>query len=303
MSSPNEQRSNTSFGSYHNWDNQYKNKDRLLVRCRCQGHVHPNCDYPHAHHFKGNYYFSEQIEALDRNKDIVSKQYLENLRNQENERIRKLKEYQDHKLPQLNSLNKGQMGHNESQLKSQTDLYDEFEKSMKNFNQLNYSSYKDQQGNLIGGIQRDATAITDKSTFDKRNNKDYEDYMEKHKEYSDYNLQLTRNKKKSNEKQFEIDKLHEGNVILKRNFFNEYDSNLKSLENEKRQLYKQSLDDQRMFQVRSKLANERYTIESAMMNPQNFHYGTNYLDRTFLNQNQFVEVNPCKHCYFMLITL
>lgn len=303
------------LNSYQNWEDQYNNRNKKIFRCRCQGSDDNSNNDANAHHYLIDNSHYEKIEALDRKKDIVSRQSMDYLRNQEIERIKRLKEYQEQKMPQLALMNQSQIrhsiDHHPVSRSFQANLYNDFEKKMQGLNTLSQSntiSYKNQQqqqsqqSNLGGGIRREATTITDQSSYDKHNNKDYEDYLEKHKEYSDYNLLLSKTRKQSNERQFEIDKLHENNVIIKKNFFNEYDSYQKSFENDRRQQYKQSLDEQRMYQVRSKLAKERYTIESAMRNPQYFHYSSpEYIDQTFLNHNQFVEVNPCKSLSLLII--
>lgn len=245
---------------------------------------------------------SEKDELIQRRKNVIAMQFTDHINSIEQNRIRRLRENREKMIPENVSLDLN----SEKHLNSFKDYISKLSDSVDQ-NMLQYSNYKNKtpfkspiqlkpgMPNDVIGIRRDPTDVTNASLFDKIENEDYNEYKQKNKEVFHYNIQLSKAKEKSKQRLYEINQLQDGDLGYQHKMYNQFDYNLKSFENEKKERYKHFLDEQRLYRIREKLANERYTIESANRNPFYYNIKKNTLvDQAYLNQNSYVEVNPCK---------
>jgi hypothetical protein len=156
-------------------------------------------------------------------------------------------------------------------------------------------------------IRKEPTDITDDTIFDKHNNYNYHQYKALNREYSDYNKYLmdsVNSERKSNR----INRiLQEGNNNLqRRNLFNKMEMQAKLHASAKKKQYRDMLDEQRRVLVVNKLHSENFDIDSVNINPQYYKEvelsggcasdsNSNRMkspDKSFINKNKFVEVNP-----------
>ena len=158
-------------------------------------------------------------------------------------------------------------------------------------------------------IKKEPTDITDDTIFDKHNY-NYHQYKALNREYSDYNKYLM-DSVNSERKTNRLNRiLQEGNKNLqRRNLFNKMEMEAKLHASAKKKEYRNMLDEQRRVLVVNKLNSENFDIESVNINPQyykevelssdctntNDNSNSNRMkspDKSFINRNKFVEVNP-----------
>lgn len=162
-------------------------------------------------------------------------------------------------------------------------------------------------------IKKESTDITDDTIFDRHNNYNYHQYKELNREYSDYNkfLMDSVNSERKNSRLNRI--LQEGNKNLqRRNLFNKLEMEAKMQASARKKQYRDMLDEQRRGFVVNKLSSENFDIDSVNINPQYYKEvelsgdGNNEHskssdsngnrmkspDKSFINRNKFVEVNP-----------
>lgn len=168
-------------------------------------------------------------------------------------------------------------------------------------------------------IKKEPTDITDDTIFDKHNNYNYHQYKALNREYSDYNKYLM-DSVNSERKSSRLNRIiQEGNNNLqRRNLFNKMEMAAKLHASAKKKQYRDMLDEQRRGLVVNKLNSENFDIDSVNINPQYYKevelsgcnsgdsgYASNINnngnsnsnrmkspDKSFINRNKFVEVNP-----------
>lgn len=168
-------------------------------------------------------------------------------------------------------------------------------------------------------IKKEPTDITDDTIFDKHNNYNYHQYKALNREYSDYNKYLM-DSVNSERKSSRLNRIiQEGNNNLqRRNLFNKMEMAAKLHASAKKKQYRDMLDEQRRGLVVNKLNSENFDIDSVNINPQYYKEvelsggGSSYAssindggsssssnsnrmkspDKSFINRNKFVEVNP-----------
>ena len=286
----------------------------------------------------------EKREEFERKKLLNNLQYEDYKRNQEKAKIKLQRQYQEKMAPQQVSLelnSENNMNSYKNYIQRLSDRVDNnairFEKYKRTHqnkydNNLNHSVIINNNRRLkdiseVYGIRREPTDITDKTIFDKHNNKDYVDYREKNKEFCEFNKSLMNYVDREREDSMMRKILmEEKRNIQNRNFYDKMEMEAKLYDNERKRQYREMLDEQRRTQVVKKLENENFTIDSVNINPQyykevelendvnvnNYPNSSRILnksmstgkfrmkspDHSFLNKNKFVEVNPfCKRNY------
>lgn len=274
----------------------------------------------------------EKEDILNNKRYITKMQYDDLKRVQELNRVKSMKLYEEKMIPQNVSLdiesqnNAYKIRHyifsQSDRIDNNIDNYYKFQqyyqnaptKNQKQTKQAEYISPmvgRQKYINDMYSIKRGCTDVTDRFINDKFDNPEYFDYVQKNKEYKDYNKNMSIEKGRSKEMMYinsVKDEINEYNQ--KTNYGNREKEN--KLQNEQRKKdYKELLDEQRKSTVISKLKNENFTVQDININPQYYkgietdidqntkQYNTlNVPGKTFLNRNYFVEVNPyCKKQY------
>lgn len=266
---------------------------------------------------------AERNEMKNRKKQLASYQYNDLIQKQEDNRMKKMIEDHERMIPNPVSLDLKSDQRLKAYKEYVAQLSEKNERNQMNFNNFTMSPFprmaskkskelgEEEVGSFVLPLQtvsnvnkREVTSITDSSVFDKYNNRDYEDYKDKQKEYLNYNIYLSKNKEYSKEGIYDKHKEIGGQMAVERSLYNNYDREARKIENERKQQYRNILDEQRLFQIPSKLASEQYTISSAVRNPQfNHFYQQSPPNQSFLNFNRYVEVNPCKQSIIIIILI
>lgn len=244
----------------------------------------------------------ERKELIQRKKNVIAMQYSDHINSLEEKRIKRLRANRERMIPDNVSLDLNSENRLNSFKEYISKLSENVDAKLHQYNHYKFKTpykspiqFKADKPHDIIGIRRDATDVTDASLFDKIENEDYEEYKKKNRDLFNYNIQLSKEKEMSKQRLYQIDQLQDVDLGYQKRLFSHFDYSLKSYENEKKERYKRFLDEQRLYQIRRKLANERFTVESASRNPSYYNLGRNSLiDQNYLNQNSFVEVNPCK---------
>ena len=273
----------------------------------------------------------EKKDEIERKRFVNNMQYEDMKRNQELNKLKQQKLFYERMTPVPVSLeinNEDSMNRYHNYIQRLSDKVDSnamrFEDyhrrhSNNSSNVLNRSAMNPRFKDIseVYGIRREPTDITDKTIFDRHNNKDYVDYKEKNREYCDYNKSLMNIADKEREDLMMRKILLESQRnIQNRNYYDKVEIEAKMYENEKKRQYKEMLDEQRRNQVVEKLSNENFTVDAVNINPQYYkevdvdnsyklnksfsvgNYRMKSPDHSFINKNKFVEVNPYnKHKY------
>lgn len=249
---------------------------------------------------------AEKSEMKNRKKQLAYLQYSDLMQRQEDNRLKRLMQNKERQIPVPVSLDLNSEQRLNSFKEYMVQLSEINDKKLMQYNNFTLSPFPRMSSKKSKEIEetlqtipnvnkRESTSVTDGSVFDKYNNKDYADYKDKQKEYLNYNLYLSKSKEYSKERLYDQRREIGGQMAVERNIYSDYEREARNQQNERKQLYKNTLDEQRQYQIPSKLANEKYTVSSAVCNPQfNHFYDQSPPNQTFLNHNKYVEVNPCK---------
>ena len=247
-------------------------------------------------------------------------QYDEYLRYQELCKIKALKNQQEKMIQQPVSLDihsdqnlnsyRGKIQSLSNNIDRNYDQYNKYKLQRSSSCSNIYPTYKSSTSFILPrrqfeytGVGREGTDITNKEIFDRVNNKDYDDYKEKNKEYCEFNKRLMNNCDKEREdSMMSRIYLEEKRNIQNRNYFDKVEVEERLFDNQRKRQYKEMLDEQRRTIVAEKLKNENISLEAANINPQYYkevdvkipNQRVKSPDLSFINKNKFVEVNPCK---------
>lgn len=263
---------------------------------------------------------SQRNEENERKKYLTKMQYDEYLRYQELCKIKALKNQQEKMIQQPVSLDihsdqnlnsyRGKIQSLSNNIDRNYDQYNKYKLQRSSSCSNIYPTYKSSTSFILPrrqfeytGVGREGTDITNKEIFDRVNNKDYDDYKEKNKEYCEFNKRLMNNCDKEREdSMMSRIYLEEKRNIQNRNYFDKVEVEERLFDNQRKRQYKEMLDEQRRTIVAEKLKNENISLEAANINPQYYkevdvkipNQRVKSPDLSFINKNKFVEVNPCK---------
>ena len=140
------------------------------------------------------------------------------------------------------------------------------------------------------------TDITDNSLLQIKNDKQgFVDYYNKVVEIQNENIKISEAKKNLKEINMNKSRLNElNNIYLENNYFNKLATQDFLGKKNSKLKYKLLLDEQVKHNLNDKLMNENISYNDLIKNKKNIPQKDKINDRTFLNLNKFVEINPYK---------
>ena len=263
----------------------------------------------------------EQQILNERKKQIASLQYSDYLASLEAKRLKELHDYEaklkasNVSLPMNSDERLSQYKNYISSLSDKTDKYsDNYLKYAERNKSAKFFSPLTQKISIIKPVNQtceSAKAFSPMSTYpdkkevlntnnnirplDYKNNKTYEEYKKLSKEFNEYNKnKVDMDMKHKQEMFFQRYKLEQSRKAEMERLAH-LRKEEKEFEMEKKRKYKEYLDSQVKTQINEKLRNESYAISAVEDKAKKFNNDELYQyrrDCSFLNKNNFVEVNP-----------